>query len=117
MEPLQHRIDTLSNWLKTAGNESVVTQFERLQQELNKVVGYEVDGSPITTAKLLVDIATAEQQSANRNNLSVTNALRYPAGRRGYERRSNRTRYCSKAGERRAKEPHTLQPLGVDKDE
>ncbi len=62
MEPLQHRIDTLSNWLKTAGNESVVTQFERLQQELNKVVGYEVDGSPITTAKLLVDIATAEQQ-------------------------------------------------------
>lgn len=70
MEPLQNRIDTLSNWLKTAGNESVVAQFERLQQELNKVVGYEVDGTPITTAKLLIDIATAEQQISEGNYTS-----------------------------------------------
>ncbi len=70
MEPLQHRIDTLSSWLKSAGNESVITQFERLQQELNKVVGYEVDGTPITTAKLLVDIATAEQQISEGNYIS-----------------------------------------------
>ncbi len=70
MEPLQNRIDILSNWLKSAGNESVVTQFERLQQELNKVVGYEVDGTPITTAKLLVDIATAEQQISDGNYTS-----------------------------------------------
>ena len=62
MRPLKQRIDTISTWLKTAGNESVIEQFERLQQELNKVVGYEINGTPIKTSKLLLDIANAEQQ-------------------------------------------------------
>ncbi len=62
MRPLKQRIDTISSWLKAVENESVVEQFERLQQELNKVVGYELNGTPITTAKLLVDLASAEQQ-------------------------------------------------------
>ena len=67
MRPLKQRIDSISTWLKITENESVVEQFERLQNELKKVVGFEVNGTPITTAKLLVDIATAEQQISDGN--------------------------------------------------